>query len=811
MRSLFFSNKPGRKSQHNNSWLENQHPDLPLSPANRTASPRSLNRSASVHERATASTTSPSSSSNQPGDRRSIAFPADFSSPNPTPTFHSPDDVRAPPSPTSAAPAGLGLGLSRSQTVLRRENSAGTGTGTGSGFFSIEGGSSTHSVPEASPPQQWSPNFAQLPTPNEQAEFSFPVDDSGAPMSAHGAHNNPGKTSSDSGQQPALDRWSQRRLQRLNTEHVFREQRQGGQGVLSPPPTGASNEQAYQLGHQNTACASSNQYPNASAQPHQSLHHQPQPHPAQQGGYQASRTAPANPSSNAGLALQTSSSTRQNDYSHDQQHQQYSPPETGSYQTETSRPALNQSRSFSQQSGDSSSMSNNGALPAPKAVRNGNRQSVHNGMQSQSREGSTANQGGQLPAFSASVVPPTSQGQPYKGNGGQAQQQQQGDVGRATPQPLQTTSDEMTDDEVAQLVKDHKELREKYTKVKKYYFEKEDQVKQLQNSLAHQRLSQSRTSLDDSEYTTRFNRLDGLIAQLAFSIRKSWKSIPPWLVNSVNKDAVATGKQEMTAAGRAFISSWLVEEVFDKYFHPDLDPRLSAELKTVQRNIRKYAPFAQTAEEEEFLTSKIVNWRLATLEGLQEALRSPSCPENRQRLTDMLKDNLCQALAVHLTDPPPSDLEGGVHMIIELVVSIAIHLPLESRDVVIDYFPPGYSIMTEQMKLESGIPPLHISVAEDAAERASMKSATSDVTDMTETNNAEHQSRKRSMLSALTGTSKSKPTAKHAGAGGSSSSLHRPESAQGERDVPPRVRMAAGIGISVRGRSVLVKAPVFST
>ena len=40
-------------------------------------------------------------------------------------------------------------------------------------------------------------------------------------------------------------------------------------------------------------------------------------------------------------------------------------------------------------------------------------------------------------------------------------------------------------------------------------------MKTLQNSLAHQRLSQSRTSLDDSEYSTRFNRLDGLVAQLA--------------------------------------------------------------------------------------------------------------------------------------------------------------------------------------------------------------------------------------------------------------------------------------------------------
>lgn len=371
----------------------------------------------------------------------------------------------------------------------------------------------------------------------------------------------------------------------------------------------------------------------------------------------------------------------------------------------------------------------------------------------------------------------------------------------------------MTQEDVEQLVKEHKELREKYTKVKKYYFEKEDQVKQLQNSLAHQRLSQSRTSLDDSEYTTRFNRLDGLIAQLAFSIRKSWKSIPQWLVTSINRDAVATGKQEMTAAGRAFISCWLVEEIFDRYFHPDLEPAFSAQLKSLQRNIRKFAPVAQTAEEEEYLTSKVVNWRLATLEGLQEALRLPSCPDNRQKLTDTLKDNLVSALALHLQEPPPSDLEGGVHMIIELVVSIAIHLPLESRDVSIEYFMPGYSIMPDQMKVESGIPPLTTSVAEDTTERASLKSATSDVTDMTEASNADQPSKKRSMLSALTGSStKSKAQGKHAGAGGSSSSLTRPESSQGmKEEAPPRVRMAAGIGVSVRGRSVLVKAPVFST
>ena len=349
--------------------------------------------------------------------------------------------------------------------------------------------------------------------------------------------------------------------------------------------------------------------------------------------------------------------------------------------------------------------------------------------------------------------------------------------------------------------------------MKKYYFEKEDQVKQLQNSLAHQRLSQSRTSLDDSEYSTRFNRLDGLIAQLAFSIRKSWRSLPEWLHKSVNKDAIATGKQEMTAAGRAFISRWLVEDCFDRYFHPDLDTPLSAQLKQIQLNIRRFAPLAQTIEEEEFLTSKIVSWRLATLEGLQDALRSPDCPANRAAFTEMLKEQLIAAVAVHLQDPPPSDLAGGVHMIIELVVSIAIHLPVESRDVVIEYFKPGYSIMQEQMKLESGIPALTASIYDDNnVERTSVRSGSSEQTDMTDNSNAAGDApRKRGMLGALTGTGKSKSQGKHAGAAGSSSSLHQPESAHGMKDETPRVRMAAGIGVSVRGRTMLVKAPIFST
>ncbi|KAK3716970.1 hypothetical protein LTR37_006025 [Vermiconidia calcicola] len=742
-------------------------------------------------------------------DRRSIAVEPGF---DPS-VAYSPDDIG------SSSPQ-LAGGLTRSQTVLRRE-----------GARNGENGE-----PQPSPTPLWSSEVvAQSPTASEQPEESRQTGEDiyQGPMPMSQQPYTPGKTSSDSGRSAAaLDRWSQRRLQRLNTEQGFREQRQGGQGILSP-----STSMSDQSGYNSTGVPYASQQ---EPQPQQYQQAQPQPqHPSQQPTYQSSRTVQASHQPNAGLGLgahshPVSSSSRLPNYSsqetshaaaQQQHHQQYSPPDTGAQYSsqENLRPQLAQARSYSQPQPDSDKLSmssNNGSLPAPKALRTGNsnRQSMHNGLNS--REGGSGlgagqngGQGSGVAAFNANIVPSAGQGQASQGN----PQHKAGDIGRITPQPVQSGED-MSEDDINQLIKDHKELREKYTKVKKYYFEKEDQVKQLQNSLAHQRLSQSRTSLDDSEYTTRFNRLDGLIAQLAFSIRKSWRSLPPWLASSVNKDGVQVGKQEMTAAGRAFISCWLVSEVFDRYFHPDLEQSLSAQLKGISRNIRRFAPPAQTAEEEEYLTAKVVNWRLSTLEGLQDSLRSPSCAANRSHLTERLKEDLISALAVHLQEPPPSDLEGGVHMIIELVVSIAIHLPLESRDVQIDYFMPGYSILHEQMKLESGIPPLNMSIADDAAERSSNKSAHSDITDNTEHSTAhgdQASSKKRSMLSAITGSSKPKDRStdqqRRAGAGGSSSSLNRPESSQGIKDQLPRVRMAAGIGVQIRGRSVLVKAPVFAT
>lgn len=321
----------------------------------------------------------------------------------------------------------------------------------GSGRIRNDPSSPVVEPPLGSPSPLWSPDFEQLPAPSEQHELYRAE---AAPMN-HGSNS---KTSSDSGQNTALDRWSQRRLQRLNTEQGFREQRQGGGQVLSPP---ASDSSSYN--------PSSNAYfPGQDAQPQSSLHQQAQP---QHSSYQAGRS---NPSTSQHAAAQlhsqpvnTASRSPQNypiyeapGTTHVQsQGHQYSPPDTASlHPSDSSRPLAQQGRSYSQQSvGDDHQAMNNGNIAAPKAARSavGNRQSVHNGLAS--RESSGVGQQQAMPSFNASVVPPAAQGQSYRTEQAQPPPAQ-GDVRRATPQPA-PVADDLSEEDVAQLVKDHKELR----------------------------------------------------------------------------------------------------------------------------------------------------------------------------------------------------------------------------------------------------------------------------------------------------------------------------------------------------------------
>lgn len=372
-------------------------------------------------------------------DRRSIAVEPGYDNTLP----FSPDDVAR----QSPQPFG---GITRSQTVVRRD------------------GTQRNVDADPQPSPLWAPDFAQLPVFSEQQEGQQEAEGSlfeGRELMSQ--YQSPSKTSSDSGQSGALDRWSQRRLQRLNTEQGFREQRQGGQPLLYSPQASLSEQQGF----------SSAALPYTSSQEPQTqiYHQQAQPHPSQPPTYQSERTS----HTNAGPATQTqpvSTSQRSpnyqrqessSSYGQQQQPQRYSPPDPRSQfvSQDSDRPQLPQSRSYTQQqpagAEDSSmSSSNNGSLSAPKASRSttsSNRQSMHNGLNSREGAGLGGVQqqqiGGQgVPAFSASVVPPTGQAQAGYGNS------QQKEMGRNTPQPLQS-GEEMSEEDVAQLIKEHKELR----------------------------------------------------------------------------------------------------------------------------------------------------------------------------------------------------------------------------------------------------------------------------------------------------------------------------------------------------------------
>ena len=278
------------------------------------------------------------------------------------------------------------------------------------------------------------------------------------------------------------------------------------------------------------------------------------------------------------------------------------------------------------------------------------------------------------------------------------------DQGRNSPQPR--NRDDHGDYNA--LLQKHEELQAKYSKVKRYYFEREAQVTQLQNTVATQRLSMSKTSLDDAQYSSRFERLSGAINNLSFNIRKDWKNVPPWLRPVCNQEAHATGTKEMTAVGRACITRWLYETVFQQVFHPGIDRSVSSNLKHIEQNLRRQGQtgLVYTDEQRDDLLTKITTWRLTTIEGLQDQLGSKYATQYQDNLVAQLTVDLTNSLKANLNDPPPPGLHESVATIISQAVSICANIPMESRDVCIEYFMPGSQINDTYMKVETGMTPL---------------------------------------------------------------------------------------------------------
>lgn len=403
----------------------------------------------------------------------------------------------------------------------------------------------------------------------------------------------------------------------------------------------------------------------------------------------------------------------------------------------------------------------------------------------------------------------------------------------------------------------------KYRKVKNLYFDSKAEVERLQNTLAHQRLSQSRTSLDDNEYISRFERLDGAIKNVAFEIRQSWKSIPSWLRGVINSGAEVKGGREMTVVGRASISRWVLDEIFEQFFHPSLDVSLSMHLKLIENNIRNGFPQPQSIEEDDALSTKVCNWRITTLDALQSKINGKSAIEHRTHLSEHLVKTLVEKLQQHLHEPAPVGLLGGVQMIVDIAVGLAANLPLESRDVKVWYPLPGAIFDPKYMKCEALLPPLlnptHQKSSGESDEKddgaqgieggdssvplppakdepknmPSMKAGIAGLPPQAQTQQSpKEQPGKKSiggfgrMKKALQGSS-----------GGTSQSPSSPNLPQSRSSPPPpngvsqvlipqqvvsssqvqegggkqseKVRVAGFMAIEVRGRSILVKAPIW--
>jgi len=216
-------------------------------------------------------------------------------------------------------------------------------------------------------------------------------------------------------------------------------------------------------------------------------------------------------------------------------------------------------------------------------------------------------------------------------------------------------------------------------------------------------------------------------------------------------------------------------------------------------------------EESDALTAKVLQWRLATLEGLKDVLSSPESEEHKKQFSRMATANLSANLINYLSEPVPPGIEDSAHMIVELAVSIASNLPLESRDISIVYPMPGDMLQPSMMKVESQIPALETSISDLSAEGDTASTASAEKEEEkveSKDGKLRKDNKKGGMLHAMMGSNSSAGQSKKGSAPqGESSSEGKKVSSE---DAAQKVRFAGFVGVEVRGRQVLVKAPVWT-
>jgi hypothetical protein len=152
-------------------------------------------------------------------------------------------------------------------------------------------------------------------------------------------------------------------------------------------------------------------------------------------------------------------------------------------------------------------------------------------------------------------------------------------------------------------------------------------------------------------------------------------------------------------------------------------------------------------------------------------------------------------------------------MIVELAVSIASNLPLESRDISIVYPMPGDMLQPMIMKVETGIPPLENPGVDTSSDADAASTGSGDKDDGSkEEKSSEGKLRKEKtrsgVLSAMMGGSGGSAASKKSSQGGveTSNEGKKPTIEDGAQ----KVRLAGFVGVEVRGRQMLVKSPVWT-
>ena len=262
----------------------------------------------------------------------------------------------------------------------------------------------------------------------------------------------------------------------------------------------------------------------------------------------------------------------------------------------------------------------------------------------------------------------------------------------------------------------------------------------------------------------------------------------------------------MMALGRAVVSRWLMEEVFQRHFHPGLDPGLSIQLKTIEMNLRRQQMRPVTDEDREnAIVFKLSNWRRTTFDGLGDTLANPTAQEHRAELIEHLTVELATFLSTQLQDQALPGLEAGVRMIIENTINIIEKIPLEARDVCVEYFPPNISFHDNYMKVEGQLPPLAQQPPPPADQEIDDEGDSSPASNSTGPcadgiSPAPREPRRRSVFGALMGRRPADPPTRPAGGD------------KTEQAEPSRIRFASFLTVEVRGKgpaTVLIKAPVW--